>query len=105
MKTPYFYIIKHKNTGRKYVGSKWAKDADTSTFMTESGYQTSSTTVWKLIEKDGLDSFEIEDIEGNESYISLEQFKSQGDLKKNTTHFQFCSSMSPEGKRRKLLRG
>lgn len=62
MKTPYFYIIKHKNTGRKYVGSKWAKDADTSTFMTESGYQTSSTTVWKLIEKDGLNSFEIEDI-------------------------------------------
>lgn len=62
MKTPYFYIIKHKDTGKKYVGSKWAKDADTSAFMTETGYQTSSTTVWKLIEKDGLNSFEIEDI-------------------------------------------
>jgi len=62
MKTPYFYIIRHKNSGRKYVGSKWAKDADTSSFMTESGYKTSSTTVWKLIEKDGLNSFEIEDI-------------------------------------------
>ena len=62
MKTPYFYIIKHKESGKRYVGSKWAKDADTETFMTDDGYKTSSVTVHELIEKDGLYSFEIEDI-------------------------------------------
>lgn len=62
MKSPYFYIIKHKESGKKYAGSKWAKDADTKTFMTEDGYKTSSTTIHKLIEKDGLSSFVIEDI-------------------------------------------
>ena len=43
-------------------------------------------------------------MEGNESYITIERFKAQGNVKKNTNHFEFCSSMSPEGKRRKLLR-
>lgn len=50
-------------------------------------------------------NIKVYDKSGNESYITLVQFKAQGDLKKNTDHFEFCSSMSPEGKRRKLLRG
>ena len=42
-----------------YAGCKYAKDANPSTFMKPNGYTTSSNVVNQLIEKDGLDSFEI----------------------------------------------
>lgn len=48
---PYVYIIQHKDTGIKYVGAKWATDANPDNFMQQNGYQTSSKTI-----KDILDS-------------------------------------------------
>lgn len=62
MKQPYFYIIKHKPSGRFYAGAKWAKDADSTKLMKEHGYKTSSNLVKRLIKEDGLDSFVIIDL-------------------------------------------
>jgi len=61
-RVPYFYIIEHKETGKKYAGAKWAKDANPNNFMLETGYQTSSSTIHKIIGNEGLDAFEIKEI-------------------------------------------
>lgn len=56
---PYFYIIKHKSSGKLYAGCKYAKNCTPDNFMTENGYQTSSKIVKYIISIEGLDSFEI----------------------------------------------
>jgi len=56
---PYFYIIQHIPSRKLYAGSKWIKGSHPDTFMTTGGYTTSSKDVNSLIEKDGLDSFQI----------------------------------------------
>ena len=62
-KNPYFYIIRHKHSGRLYAGSKWAKrSCNSNNLMNEDGYCTSSKYVWKLIKDCGLASFEIDRI-------------------------------------------
>lgn len=59
-KSPYVYIIRHKPTMQLYLGKKYRKKScDSSTFMTESGYQTSSKYVKERIDTDGLNSFEV----------------------------------------------
>lgn len=57
--SPYFYTIKHIPSELMYAGCKFGKDAYPEKFMTEDGYQTSSSDVKDLIASDGLDSFEI----------------------------------------------
>jgi hypothetical protein len=59
-KSPFFYIIKHAPSGSLYAGSKYGADSNPEKFMVQGGYITSSNTVKKLIEKDGLDSFTVE---------------------------------------------
>ena len=59
MNKPYFYIIRHIPTQKYYAGCKINSKADSSNFMTEKGYQTTSRVVKDLIQKDGLYSFEI----------------------------------------------
>jgi hypothetical protein len=61
--TPYFYIIKHKPTGKKYAGSRWAKGCHPDEFMKNTGYCTSSPIVKDLIKLNGLDAFEVLTIE------------------------------------------
>lgn len=56
---PYFYIIKHKPSGKLYAGCKYARNSNPKTFMTSLGYKTSQNTIKKLINEDGLESFEI----------------------------------------------
>lgn len=61
---PFFYIIRHKLSGRLYAGSKYGKKSsrgvcDSSVFMTEEGYLTSSKCVNDLLKSDGLHSFII----------------------------------------------
>lgn len=58
-KTPYFYIIRHKITKKYYAGCKINSKSDSSNFMTEKGYKTTSKIIKSLIKKDGLESFEI----------------------------------------------
>lgn len=59
MRKPYFYIIKHTPTQKYYAGCKINSRADSSDFMTENGYQTTSFIIKNLILIDGLTSFEI----------------------------------------------
>lgn len=56
---PYFYIIKHKPTGKFYAGCKINLKADSSNLMTKTGYQTTSKIIKNLIKTSGLESFEI----------------------------------------------
>lgn len=56
---PYFYIIRNKQTGIMYAGSKWAKGCHPEHFMIEKGYLTSSLTIHSIIEQFGLGIFEI----------------------------------------------
>lgn len=46
-------------SGKYYAGSRWRKEANPQELLKEDGYCTSSGTVRKLIEKDGLASFKI----------------------------------------------
>ena len=62
MAVPYFYIIKHKESGKKYAGAKWAKNANPENFMTASGYKTSSNSIKRIVKEQGLLAFQIEEI-------------------------------------------
>jgi hypothetical protein len=59
---PYFYVIEHVASGKRYVGCRYAKGCNPVEFMTEGGYQTSSTTIKKIIEEEGLESFKTVEI-------------------------------------------
>jgi hypothetical protein len=59
---PYFYIIRHKETGKQYAGSRWAKGCHPSEFMQKGGYTTSSIIINSIIEREGVDVFEIIEI-------------------------------------------
>ena len=60
--TPYFYVIQDTKTGIYYAGSRYGKDANPEDFMKPNGYLTSSKTIRKLIEVNGIDSFAIRTI-------------------------------------------
>ena len=57
IRIPYFYIIRNKNTGVKYVGVKWAQNANPNNLWKK--YFTSSKVVAQIIEDNGPDIFEI----------------------------------------------
>jgi hypothetical protein len=60
--TPYYYVIKEKSTGKRYIGSKYGKDADPNKLLTKDGYLTSSSVIQDLIKINGLNSFEIDEL-------------------------------------------
>lgn len=62
MSIPFFYIIENSLTGKLYAGSKFGKDSNPKTFMTDCGYQTSSKTIHKIIMEEGLGIFIIRKI-------------------------------------------
>ena len=62
MTMPYFYIIKHKISGKQYAGSRWMSGCHPSELLQVDGYHTSSNTVHSLIDSGGLESFEIVEI-------------------------------------------
>lgn len=55
----YFYVIQNIENGMLYAGSKYGKDADVTNLLTIGGYITSSKTIKKIIDHDGLDKFRI----------------------------------------------
>ena len=57
---PYFYIIRHKHSGIRYAGSRWAVGCDPSELLQEGGYNTSSKIVNDIISKEGSDVFVID---------------------------------------------
>lgn len=58
---PYYYVIRHKPSGKLYAGSQYGKNSDPNNLWET--YFTSSKLVKELIEKDGINSFEIEYID------------------------------------------
>lgn len=56
---PYFYIIRNKETGIMYAGSRWKNGCIPEEFMVENGYLTSSPTIQSIIKEHGLGVFEI----------------------------------------------
>ena len=63
--TPYFYIIRHIDSGKLYAGSKWAIGCHPNTFMVPGGYTTSSTIINSILKSQGLNAFEILRIDTN----------------------------------------
>lgn len=57
MSNPYFYKIKHKTTGKYYVGSQYGKTSNKSNFFTS--YTTSSKKINKIIKDEGIGAFDI----------------------------------------------
>lgn len=56
----YVYVIRHKKTGRKYVGCRYAKNCHPSELFVS--YFTSSNKIKKRIREEGIDAFEILEI-------------------------------------------
>lgn len=75
---PYFYIIEHISTGKRYVGCRYAKGCHPSEFMTEDGYQTSSRVVHQIIKDEGPDAFKV---------ISIKTQDEVGDVYEYETKF------------------
>lgn len=74
---PYFYIIQEKSTGIYYAGSKYAKDANYTNLLTEFGYKTSSNTITKLINENGVDSFIIRRIRVFDDKIKAYEYETK----------------------------
>jgi hypothetical protein len=55
--TAYFYIIQHIESKKLYAGSRYASGCHPDEFMQPEGYQTSSPTINKIIDKEGLSAF------------------------------------------------
>ena len=55
----YFYIIKHKVSGKYYAGARSIKGCDFNELLKDNGYKTSSKIVKKIIDEEGIDAFEI----------------------------------------------
>jgi hypothetical protein len=56
MTTPFTYCLTHKPSGRRYYGVRYKDGCHPSDLWEK--YFTSSKSVWKLIEQDGISSFE-----------------------------------------------
>lgn len=86
MSKPYFYIIRHKQSGKFYAGIE-ISNPDSLNFLTETGYQTSSKIVKAIISNEGLTAFEIIRIrhfETRDETLRYEQrFLSKVDAKNN----------------------
>lgn len=63
MTVPYFYIIEHIPTGKRYAGSRWALGCNPAELMKDKGYTTSSNTVNAIIASDGIHSFKVIEIQ------------------------------------------
>lgn len=72
MTTPYFYIIEHLKTGKRYAGSRWQKGCHPNEFMQKNGYKTSSATVQNIIDQEGITSFAIIELVPMEDPYSYE---------------------------------
>ncbi len=91
MSTPYTYLIRHKETGKMYHGSRTSKKANPGELLKENGYLTSSRIVKNIIKEGGLDSFEIVNIEifntPDEARLAEELYHKEYDVEGNVCYF------------------
>ena len=81
---PYFYILRHKQSGIMYAGSRYTtKGCHPNELLKEDGYITSSSIVRTIISENGLNSFEISKI------ITQEEIKQIGfsNVREYESHF------------------
>lgn len=109
---PYTYLIKHKESEKLYHGSRTAKGCNPNELLTESGYITSSQIVKNIINKEGLDSFEIINIEtfitSEEARLAEEMYHKEYDVEGNVCYFNrhnaggkfFCTGHSEETRKK-----
>lgn len=98
----FFYIIKDKRNGMLYAGSKCGKSSDLpkritnpNTFMTTEGYQTSSSTIHKIIQEFGIDCFEVVKLKIMENAFEYEtRFLKKVDARNNN---RFYNTHNNEG--------
>ena len=74
--TPYFYIIRHIDSGIMYAGSRHASGCNPDELLTYAGYITSSKLVHKIIQEQGISSFEILRIDTNLDGYSAVDYES-----------------------------
>jgi hypothetical protein len=68
---PYFYKLKHKKTGKYYVGSQYGKTSNPDNLWVN--YFTSSKIVNSLINEDGKESFDIVEVKPRSDAREYEQ--------------------------------
>lgn len=73
---PYFYIIRHTVTNKLYAGCKYSKP-DSNSFMTRSGYQTTSKVIRRIIEEEGLGAFKVERIKHFDAALDVVLYESR----------------------------
>lgn len=77
MNKPYFYKITHNETRMIYVGVSFSKHCDSTKFLTETGYKTSSKLIHKLIHEGGLGCFTINKIKIFDDIDRLLEFETR----------------------------
>jgi len=99
---PYFYIIKHKETGKYYAGSRTAKNSNPNELLKEDGYHTSSTIVNTIIKTMGLHSFEVVKIKifntPNEAYDYETRFLKKVNASSNKNFLNLHNNVFTLGK-------
>jgi hypothetical protein len=73
---PYFYIIRHSISKKMYAGARWAKGCHPDEFMQLDGYTTSSNIINRIIDQEGLDSFDVLRIDTNLDGLSAQEYES-----------------------------
>jgi len=76
-RTPYFYIIEHVASGKRYAGCRYAKGCDPVEFMTEDGYCTSSNLVKQTIKEEGIESFKIVEIKTQDEVGDVYKYETE----------------------------
>ena len=98
---PYFYIIKHKRTGKYYAGSRYSKKSDPNELLKENGYITSSNLVKTIIEYEGLESFTIAKLKifdnPQKAYDYETRFLKKVNAAKNNRFFNLHNNIFPLG--------
>ncbi len=96
MTRPYFYIIEHISSNKKYAGSRWAKNCSPEEFMKPGGYTTSSNKINDIIKQEGLSSFNIVSlIEMNDPYEYETNFLCDNDCSNSNEWFNSHNNTRP----------
>ncbi len=84
---PYTYLIRHVSSGNLYHGSRTKIGCNPNELLKEEGYITSSKIVKKIIADEGLDSFEIVNIEifedTNSARLAEEKYHNEFNVRDN----------------------
>lgn len=83
---PYFYIIRYKKQNKLYAGARWIKGCNPKELLIENGYLTSSNKIKNIIKNEGLNAFEIFNIEINFNGLHVYDFETEFLIKNDCAH-------------------